>query len=147
MGIGSGGHPDEAGAYGFEFPPKGRTKALGASIVRIKERWKTFTEPGSREIPILIGGNSEGTLKLVAEHGSMCNLGGVPVAEIGAKMRLIDRLCDQVGRDPGEVERTVVLFPNDYHLAPQYVREGADHIILTWIPPFDLQQIEALLRE
>jgi alkanesulfonate monooxygenase SsuD/methylene tetrahydromethanopterin reductase-like flavin-dependent oxidoreductase (luciferase family) len=59
---------------------------------------------------VLIGGMGERrTLPLVVRHADACNLFDIPDggATLRRKLALLDRLCEQEGRDPATVERTV----------------------------------------
>src|ERR687897_1380222 len=58
--------------------------------------------------PILIGGGGERkTLRLVAQYANACNLFGGP-DEVAHKLDVLRRHCDAVGRDPNEIEVTVL---------------------------------------
>ncbi len=123
-------------------------------------------------IPILIGGNGEKrTLRTCARYGDISNLdfwhpGGVDVFR--HKQEVLDRHCEDAGRDPAEVKRTVALpfrlFANDQEarkspgrpwycwgtapsiqdLLQQYIEAGAEEIILCGVPnqPESWQQID-----
>ena len=55
---------------------------------------------------ILIGGSGERkTLRLVARYADACNIFGGP-DEIAAKLDVLRRHCDELGRDPNEIEVT-----------------------------------------
>jgi hypothetical protein len=50
-------------------------------------------------------------LRLVAEHADVWNGGGPP--ELAAHLnQALDEWCRKVGRDPREIERTAILFPD-----------------------------------
>ena len=56
--------------------------------------------------PILIGGSGERrTIPLLARHADACNFFG-DVATIRHKLDVLDRACEQAGRDPGEITKT-----------------------------------------
>jgi alkanesulfonate monooxygenase SsuD/methylene tetrahydromethanopterin reductase-like flavin-dependent oxidoreductase (luciferase family) len=60
--------------------------------------------------PVLIGGTGERrTLRLVAEYGDACNLFDLPDGGTAIRRQLdvLDRHCDDVGRHPDDIERTV----------------------------------------
>ncbi|MDA8398710.1 MAG: LLM class F420-dependent oxidoreductase [Actinomycetota bacterium] len=63
--------------------------------------------PVSRPRPrILIGGSGERkTLRLVARYADACNIFGGP-DEIAAKLDVLRRHCDDIDRDPNEIEVT-----------------------------------------
>ena len=123
-------------------------------------------------IPILIGGNGEKrTLRTCARYGDISNLdfwhpAGVDVFR--HKQKVLDRHCEDAGRDPSEIKRTVGLpfrlFANDAEAAKspgqpwycwgtaahvqdllhQYVEAGAEEIVLCGIGnrPEAWQQID-----
>ena len=61
--------------------------------------------------PIWIGGSGERkTLRVVAEHADVWNMGGGDVGEGVRLSGVLDEHCAAVGRDPAEVRRSVQLF-------------------------------------
>ena len=56
--------------------------------------------------PILIGGSGERrTIPLVARYADACNFFG-DVATIRHKVDVLERCCEEIGRDPGEITKT-----------------------------------------
>ncbi len=63
--------------------------------------------PVQDRLPILIGGGGvRKTLRLVAQFGDACNVGG-GFENVKRKDEILRRHCDEVGRDESEIERTV----------------------------------------
>lgn len=63
--------------------------------------------PARRRMPIMIGGSGERkTLRTVAKYADQWNAFGSPET-LSHKDSVLRRHCDDVGRDPGEIERTV----------------------------------------
>lgn len=63
--------------------------------------------PVQEHLPILVGGGGERrTLRLVAQYADANNLGG-GFGNVARKEEILLRHCEAVGRDPGEIERTV----------------------------------------
>jgi F420-dependent oxidoreductase-like protein len=63
--------------------------------------------PVQRRLPILIGGGGEQkTLKTVARYADGWNIGG-DVERVRHKDDVLRRWCEKVGRDEGEIERTL----------------------------------------
>jgi alkanesulfonate monooxygenase SsuD/methylene tetrahydromethanopterin reductase-like flavin-dependent oxidoreductase (luciferase family) len=57
-------------------------------------------------IPILVGGGGEQkTLRLVAKYADACNIFG-DLATVRHKLDVLERHCEAVGRDPGEITKT-----------------------------------------
>jgi alkanesulfonate monooxygenase SsuD/methylene tetrahydromethanopterin reductase-like flavin-dependent oxidoreductase (luciferase family) len=64
-------------------------------------------------IPVLIGGSGEKrTLKLVAQYGDACNLFGDPDT-VRHKIGVLERHCADVGRDPAEITKTILMTVRD----------------------------------
>jgi hypothetical protein len=82
----------------------------------------------------------------VAQYADMWNAFG-PVDHWAAKNKVLDDWCARLGRDPSEIERTVMLAdPREVAHADAYVAAGAHHLILGMNPPFDLDPLEKLLE-
>ena len=124
FGIGAAWFEAEHQAYGFRFPPlKERFEHLEDTlrIARAMFTQERATVEGTHhrvdgvlnnprplrgDIPILIGGSGERkTLRLVAQYGDGCNLFG-DVERVRHLLGVLDRHCEDVGRDPSEITRT-----------------------------------------
>lgn len=76
--------------------------------------------PLNPRLPILIGGSGERkTLRTVARYADAWNVAMVTPLEAARKDEILRRWCDEVGRDPAEIERTV-------SLGPLVIRDDAD---------------------
>ena len=126
FGIGAAWFEAEHDAYGVRFPPlKERFEHLEDTL-RIARAM--FTEeratvegthhrvdgalnnpkPVRGDIPILIGGSGERkTLRFVAQYGDGCNVFG-DAERFQHLMGVLDRHCEDVGRDPSEITRTTM---------------------------------------
>ena len=63
--------------------------------------------PAQERIPLVVGGSGERkTLRIVAEHADIWNAFGLP-EELVHKDEVLRRHCDDVGRNPDEIERSV----------------------------------------
>jgi probable F420-dependent oxidoreductase len=107
LGIGSGWFEKDYDEYGYEFGTAGsRLDDLGRSLPRIKARWGKLNPAPTRSIPVLIGGGGEKkTLRMVAEYADIWH-GFGDVDTIRHKHEVLDEWCVQIGRDPGEIERS-----------------------------------------
>jgi len=144
LGLGSGWFERDYTEYGFEFGTViERLKMLEAGLPVIKERLdKLNPGPVNGTLPLLIGGGGEKiTLRLVAEHATLSNLFG-PAENVRHKNNVIDEWCAKIGRDPGEIERTVLLYPKDLEHASAFAEAGADHLIVMIASPFDLTEVK-----
>jgi probable F420-dependent oxidoreductase len=147
LGIGAGWFQRDYDEYGYDFGTKGsRLRALAEALPRIKARLAKLTPGPVGPLPILIGGSGEKvTLRLVAEHADGWNTFG-PVENFKAKAAVLDRWCDEVGRDPSTIERTVGIGANEVERAGDYAEAGADHLIVMTGPPFDLAPVARALE-
>src|SRR3954454_17283665 len=125
LGIGAAWFEGEHQAYGFAFPPlKERFERLEDAL-RITRAM--FTEearatvagthhhidgaynnpkPINGDVPILIGGSGERkTLRMVAQYADASNVFG-DVDQIRHLMGVLDRHCEDLGRDPRAITRT-----------------------------------------
>ena len=59
--------------------------------------------------PILIGGRSRQTLRVVARHANLWNIPGGDRADVVERSAMLDKFCADIGRDPGEVVRSIHL--------------------------------------
>lgn len=93
--------------------------------------------------PIMIGGRASATLRVVAEHADLWNIpGGGDIDDLVGRSRLLDRYCAEIGRDPQEITRSIVL-PVDYD-KPAATREKIDeaveagfgHVVLSLANPY-----------
>ncbi|HEX9122213.1 MAG TPA: LLM class F420-dependent oxidoreductase [Actinomycetota bacterium] len=125
LGIGAAWNDDEHDGYGFTFPPAGERldrleEALKICRAMFTKETPTFEGSHSRihdalnvprpirasGIPILVGGGGERrTLRLVARYADACNLFG-DLATIRHKLGVLERHCEDVGRDPSEITKT-----------------------------------------
>jgi alkanesulfonate monooxygenase SsuD/methylene tetrahydromethanopterin reductase-like flavin-dependent oxidoreductase (luciferase family)/predicted kinase len=127
-GLGAGWWLREHQAYGLDFPkPAQRLDQLQRCIETLRALWAPGTKAyagrylnlpettcyprPSGQIPIIVGGSGERrTLKIVAEQADGCNL---PSDErvLSSKIDILRRHCTAIGRDPAEVEITVLDLP------------------------------------
>lgn len=107
LGIGAGWFERDYDEYGYDFgTPGSRLAALGESLGRIRRRWPRLNPPPTRDIPILIGGGGERkTLRLVAEYATTWH-GFGDLDTLAHKHAVLDRWCQEVGRNPAEIERS-----------------------------------------
>lgn len=145
LGVGAGWHQPEFEEYGYEFGTMGgRLRRLEDSLVRIRHRLDRLAGESDRRVPIMVGGNGERvTLRLAATHADVWN-GVCSPADFARLTRVLDDRCEEVGRDPGEVERTVVIPRPHIEAAGEYVAAGATHLIVAVGAPFDFDPVLAI---
>jgi probable F420-dependent oxidoreductase len=148
LGIGSGWFERDYREYGYEFGTAlGRLNALEAALPVIQQRLGKLKPPPVRQpLPILIGGGGEKvTLRLVARYANMWNIIAEP-ADAKRKNALLNQYCLEYGRDPAEIERTVVLQGNDpLEKLEAYLEAGMTHLILGTGEPWNLSGVEKLV--
>lgn len=147
LGIGAGWFKRDYDEYGYEFGTAGsRLRDLDAAMPVIEKRLKKLNPPPTREIPILIGGGGEKvTLRIVAEHAHIWNGFGSP-GEASRKSRILDDWCRRVGRDPQEIERSIVVEPEYILRADEYADNGITHLLVDCGgPDYDLSPLKKLI--
>jgi F420-dependent oxidoreductase-like protein len=126
LGIGAGWYEREALGLGLPFPPRGeRFERLEESLQIILQLWAGERTPFQGRYfhlaepilnpapiqrphpPILIGGNGERrTLRLVALYGDACNILVPDPGESRAKLAVLRRHCQELGRDYDRIKKT-----------------------------------------
>jgi probable F420-dependent oxidoreductase len=131
FGIGAGWFETDYREYGYDFgTPGSRLAALRDALPRIRSRWERLNPPPNRKIPILIGGGGERkTLRYTAEHADIWHGFGQPDV-IRHKNAVLDRWCQEIGREPGEIERSCGANPRRPESGEGYVDAGATLITL-----------------
>ena len=92
--------------------------------------------------PILIGGRSTATLRVVAEHADLWNIPGGDIDDAISRSAVLDRFCAELGRDPTSITRSIVLHvsydqPGDTRKAiAEAIDAGFGHIVLGLAPPY-----------
>jgi F420-dependent oxidoreductase-like protein len=129
FGIGAGWYEHEYRAYGYDYPDAPtRLRSLREAVQVIRAMWTqeeavfegtyyqvhgAINQPKGVQqphIPLLIGGGGEKvTLKLVAQYGDACNIGG-DLETIQHKFDVIKQHCETVGRDYESIHRTSTTF-------------------------------------
>ena len=128
LGLGAAWYEREHVGLGVPFPPLAeRFERLEETLQICLQMWSDDTGPyegthyrlaetlcspppvSSPRPRILIGGAGEKkTLHLVARYADACNFFG-DAAEITHKLDVLRRHCDDVGRDPAEIEVTALV--------------------------------------
>ncbi|QDB79508.1 LLM class F420-dependent oxidoreductase [Georgenia wutianyii] len=126
LGIGAGWFERDYTEYGYEFGTAGsRLADLSHALPRIKERWARLNPAPTRDIPVLIGGGGERkTLRYTAEHAAIWH-GFADLETLRHKSAVLDAHCADVGRDPGEIERSVAVRGNPGEIGEGLVAAGA----------------------
>jgi alkanesulfonate monooxygenase SsuD/methylene tetrahydromethanopterin reductase-like flavin-dependent oxidoreductase (luciferase family) len=95
--------------------------------------------------PILIGGRATPTMRVIAEHADRWNMPGGSIDDAIARSAALDRLCAEIGRDPAEITRSIVLpvsydRPADTRDAIRAALDGGfSHIVLSLGAPYPVE--------
>ncbi|GLY03804.1 LLM class flavin-dependent oxidoreductase [Actinoplanes sp. NBRC 101535] len=168
FGIGAGsrpGHPiarREYEAHGLPFHDfRHSVRSLDESLTVIRRLWtaeqpfdfagehvqltgafgnpKPMQRPGP---PVMIGGRSDALLRVVARHADLWNIPGGDLADAVSRSALLDRLCEEIGRDPASITRSMHLGvsyerPDETRRAiGEAVEAGFGHIVLGLPAPY-----------
>jgi alkanesulfonate monooxygenase SsuD/methylene tetrahydromethanopterin reductase-like flavin-dependent oxidoreductase (luciferase family) len=153
FGIGAGSRPDhplarrEYAAHGLPYHDFSHSVgALAEACTVIRRLWTETApfdfngeyvqltgafgnpKPVQRPYPpIMIGGRSAATLRVVAEHADQWNIPGGDIEDATSRSRLLDRYCAEIGRDPATITRSIFL--PVFHDRPQLTRDAVDEAI------------------
>ena len=194
LGLGGGWSKVEYDAYGIPYGTTGsRLRMLDESIQCVRGlltldvtdfSGEYFTLTGARcepkpvqdRLPIWVGGGGEKvTLRIVAQHADGWNVPFIAPEAWAHKAAVLDRHCEDAGRDPSSIEKTVNVgmaaseddlraqFGNIAELvrpgvltgsvqemvdrAGAYRDAGAEYLILAMRSPFDRDGLERFAAE
>ncbi len=159
LGLGAAWYEREHLGLGVPFPPiSERFERLEEALQICKQMWsdddgpfegkhyslaETICSPRPIQKPgptILIGGSGERkTLRLVARYADACNLFDAGADSAAHKLGVLDEHCRAVGRNPGEIERTVITDADPVKDRDAFLAKMADYAELgidtIWIGP------------
>jgi F420-dependent oxidoreductase-like protein len=125
-GVGAGWFESEHRQYGIPFPRLGvRMDMLDEACRVMRGLWteerlsfagehyvlhdaRMEPKPLQARLPLIIGGEGEKrTLRIVAEHADVWNTGLGDIETFRHKLEVLWRHCEAVGRDPGEIRKSL----------------------------------------
>jgi alkanesulfonate monooxygenase SsuD/methylene tetrahydromethanopterin reductase-like flavin-dependent oxidoreductase (luciferase family)/predicted kinase len=126
-GIGAGWWDREHAGFGLPFPAAARRlDMLETAIETLRALWQPGTKEYSGDrvrlpettcyprpvsaIPVIVGGSGDRTLQIAARLGDGCNLPS-DTAVLDDRLAVLRAHCQQAGRDPADVEVTVLDIP------------------------------------
>lgn len=168
LGIGAGSRPSvsfarrEYDAHGLPYPDAAQAAGSLAEACTIIGRLWTEDQPfdfdgGYHHLrgawcnpkplqrphpPIIIGGRSTPTLRVAAEHADVCDIPGADVADAARRSAVLDRCCEEIGRDPATITRSTVLRPSydepgtTRDAIAEAIDAGFSHIVLSLAAPW-----------
>jgi probable F420-dependent oxidoreductase len=147
LGVGAGNSERDHLQYGLPWGTPGeRLRNLRDGVQRIKTRIALLNPPPVGLLPIMIaGGGEQVTLRLVARYADMSNTPGTPDV-VQHKNAVIDGYCEEIGRDPGEIERTCNIAPGAVDRIHEWVEAGAQRLQIQLDHPFDMAPVERAIR-
>jgi len=128
LGIGAAWNEEEHRGLGVPFPPLSERFERLEETLQIAHQMRSGEEsayegrhyqlqrplnsppPLSRpRLPIMVGGSGERkTLRMVAQYADACNIFDFGPEGVKAKYDVLEDHCQALGRDPAQIERTVI---------------------------------------
>jgi F420-dependent oxidoreductase-like protein len=147
LGIGAAWYEREHLGLGVPFPPVSeRFERLEETLQICHQMWsdddgpyegrhyqlaeticspRPIQQPGPR---ILIGGSGEQkTLRFVARYANACNIFAISPEVVEHKLEVLARHCDAEGRNPDEIEKTILAMSNPTDDVDEFVRSMAQY--------------------
>jgi probable F420-dependent oxidoreductase len=154
LGIGVGWSREEFAALGVPFERRGKRAA--EYVAAMRELWghdrasfhgefvefeqvRVYPKPvNNRQVPVIVGGNSEAALRRAAAWGDGWygfNLAGVDA--VRERVARLSELCRQTGRDISGLRLSVALENGQPSDLPALGRLGVSELVLVESPPQD----------
>ena len=148
LGLGAGWFEKDYEEYGYEFgTPGSRLADLEEALPVFKDRLAKLTPKPKGPLPIMIGGGGEKkTLRYTATYADAWN-GFGPPDSYAHKSSVLDKWCEEIGRDPKEIERSCLVPIEQADQYNDYINAGAEHIIFAVGHPFDLSAAQTVLQK
>jgi probable F420-dependent oxidoreductase len=158
LGIGIGWSREEFDALGVPFARRAARTAEYAAALRTLWREDVASFDGEfvrfdsirvnpkpvrdRQIPIVLGGNSDSALRRVAAWGDGWygfNVDGV--AAVAERLGYLEARCREAGRDVADLRRAVALHEPQVSDVPALADLGVDELVIVDSPPADPQLV------
>lgn len=192
LGVGAGWFEEEFRDFGYGFPPLGERldqleEALAILRALLRDGEVTFKgryyqmegavcapRPLNPGLRIWVGGRGpKRTPRIAARYADGFNVPYLPPDDYASRLAALDAACDEIGRDPSEIERSVNLAfmmdlaggAPDPALAPliggalvggvqqavdrigEYERAGAQGLNVAFRPPIDWDAYQAYVEQ
>jgi probable F420-dependent oxidoreductase len=131
LGLGSGFKRRDYEAYGYPFGSVAeRVGDLEAGVDRIRRRLALLDPPPLGPMPLIIAGSGERrTLALVARHADIWHT-FADGEDFTRKSGVLDAHCRAIGRDPNEIERSVLVGGDPAASGPELLGQGVSLFIV-----------------
>lgn len=131
IGLGAGYHRREHAAYGLAYPSLGVRSEMLEEACELTDLLLTAEGPVDyagkhysldqavlaprclqrpRAPLVIAGGGERRTLRTVARYGDVMNVVASTPGELRHKIEVLERHCEEAGRDPGEIRKTILTF-------------------------------------
>jgi alkanesulfonate monooxygenase SsuD/methylene tetrahydromethanopterin reductase-like flavin-dependent oxidoreductase (luciferase family) len=150
LGIGAAWYDREHAGLGVPFPPVAeRFERLEETLQICHQMWSDDDGPFEGRHyhlaetvcvplpvqrprpPIVVGGGGERkTLRLVAQYADACNLFGTSPTEVEHKLGVLAGHCADLGRDPAQIEKTLLVGGDPLADVDAFVASMADYAAL-----------------
>jgi F420-dependent oxidoreductase-like protein len=172
VGLGAGWFEEEHRQHGIALPALGeRMRRLDESCRILEALWTepratvegvyyqvrdAFHEPKPVQRPhppLVIGTSGEQVgLRIAARHAQTWNMARATPEEFARMSARLDQCCREVGRDPGDVERSIQFLPDAMAgdivtRAREFIAAGATHLIWSCPTPFTAASVRGLWEE
>jgi probable F420-dependent oxidoreductase len=154
LGVGIGWSRDEFDALGVPFARRGARTREYAAAMRTLWREDVASFDGEfvrfdsvrvnpkpvrdRQIPIVLGGNSDSALRRAAEWGDgWYGFNLSCVADVAERLDYLEARCGEAGRDVAELHRAVALRQPQVSDVPALADLGVDELVIVESPPTD----------
>ena len=111
LGVGAGWNENEHTVFDIPFlTQKERFDLFEEGIPKMREIWaKTNPKPARNPIPLLVGGKgTRRTLPIAAREAAEWNSSRLDPDEFREGSEVLDRCCNEIGRDPATIKRSVM---------------------------------------
>jgi probable F420-dependent oxidoreductase len=151
LGVGIGWLAEEFAALGVPFARRGQRTA--EYVAAMRRLWSDdvasfsgeFTSFDAvrvnpkpvrgRQIPVVLGGNSDAALRRVAAFGDGWYGFNLTAAEAEERIATLARFCEREGRDRGQLSVAVALTDGDPGMMPGLAEAGVTELVLVGAPP------------
>jgi probable F420-dependent oxidoreductase len=150
LGVGVGWSAEEFEALGVPFEGRARRTEDYVEAMRVLwrddvasyagthvhfDRVRCYPKPRRHGVPVVFGGNSDGALRRVAEHGDGWYGFNVSLDELPGRLGVLRTACQTAGRAPESLETHVALVGMEPSDLPHVEALGVTEMVVVESPP------------